>query len=264
MPNLFDIKFLHWGHTSECDAWIDRYFDYYVLDFALSGKLTLSLDHAAPTVLSGPVAWLTFPGVHFEFGSPKRNSYRWNHRYVAFHGPYMNEILRRKLFPMHHPVINIYNADRFVKAFDSLLHYLDNPVLGNDRAVIMLEALLLQLHEQDTEKQLDRMDSRIGKLANEIRNNPNKNWDFRVEADKLHLSYSHLRKLFHDGLNQPLNSFLTSERLNTAAKMLVNSDLSITEIAERCGFEDIYYFNKAFKKQHAFPPGKYRKQATYI
>ena len=263
MPNLFDIKFLRWGHSPECDARLSQYFDYYVLDFALSGSLELSLDHAPPVILSGPVAWLTFPGMHFRFGDLDEKGYRWNHRYVAFHGPFADEILRWKLFPMHYPIINIYNAPRFVRVFDNLLNYLGDPVLGYDRAVIMLEGLLLQLHEQDAEMQFDHMDSRVKNLADEVRKNPNKDWNFRHEAEKLHLSYSHLRKLFHDGIRQPLNAFLIAEKMNAAAGMLVNTDLTIAEIAEQCGFEDIYHFSKTFKKHHNFPPGKYRKQAMF-
>jgi AraC-like DNA-binding protein len=264
MSNLFEIKFSGWGHSPECRAWVSKYFDYYVLDFAESGTLELSLDEAEPVQLSGPVAWLTFPGIKFEFGNRNNGDRHWNHRYISFYGSFADDLLQRKLFPMHYPIISIHNKDRFVRAFDELLNYLENPILGNDRAAIMLEGLLLQLHEQESEMKFDRMDSRIKKLVNAIKESPIQNWNFRDEAKKMQLSYSHLRKLFCDGINQPPNAFLIGERMNFAAKMLVNTNLTISEIAEHCGYEDIYYFNKSFKKHFDIPPGKFRQQAMSL
>jgi len=51
--------------------------------------------------------------------------------------------------------------------------------------------------------------------------------------------------------------------MSLAAKMLKESTLPISEIAEICAYEDIYYFNKSFKKHHGIPPGKYRKQILF-
>jgi len=78
------------------------------------------------------------------------------------------------------------------------------------------------------------------------------------------LSHSHFRKLFHDGMKQPPTLFLIGERMKLAAKMLRESALSMTEVAERCGYEDIYYFSKSFKKHHSISPGRYRKQALSL
>ena len=264
MSNLFEIKFLHWNHVPDCNVWISKYFDYFVLDFAETGTLELSLDSAPPVQLSGPVAWLTFPGIKFEFGIKEHGSSSWNHRYIAFYGPFADDLLKRKLFPMHYPIISIHNKARFVQAYDELLNYLDDPILGNDRAAVMLEGLLLQLHEQEFEQKRDCMDSRIKQLIIEIKKLPARKWDFRNEAKKMGLSYSHFRKLFYDGVNQPLNAFLIEERMNYAAKLLRESNLTISEISDQCGYDDIYYFNKSFKKHHNIPPGKFRHQCMSL
>ena len=48
--------------------------------------------------------------------------------------------------------------------------------------------------------------------------------------------------------------------MELAARLLKEPQLTLTEIAERCGYDDIYYFNKSFKQYHSISPGRYRKQ----
>ena len=260
MTTFFDIKFLHWDHRPECKAWISKSFDYYVLDFAESGTLQFRVDDSSAVMLAGPMAWLTFPGHYFQFGKLNNNDGDWNHRYVAFHGPFADELVKRGIFNPASPVIPINNPVRFKIAFDELLNYLINPVWGIDRAANMLEGLLLQLHEQKQQSQFEAMDSRIKKLIEKVRQYPAENWDFMYEAKKLSLSYSHFRKLFHDGMNQSPTLFLIGARMELAARLLKEPQLTLTEIAERCGYDDIYYFNKSFKQYHSISPGRYRKQ----
>lgn len=261
MANFFDIKFLHWSYVPECSNRTNKYFDYYVLDFAESGTLKFSMDNASPVELNGPVAWLTFPGPYFQFGKNSGDTGTWKHRYVAFRGPFGDELVKRGIFTLDSPIIPISNPERFAIAFDELQNYLNNPVLGVDRAANMLEGLLLQLHEQKQQSQFEQMDNRIKKLVEKIRQFPAENWDFTHEAQKMLLSYSHFRKLFHDGMNQSPTLFLIGARMELAAKLLKEPLLTLAEIAEQCGYDDIYYFNKSFKKYHSISPGRYRKQS---
>ena len=261
MADFFDIKFLHWDHVADCKAWITKSFDYYVLDFAVAGTLNFSMDNSRPLTIVGPVAWLTYPGPHFQFGKRSGETVGWEHRYVAFRGKFADEMIKRGIFKRESPVIPISNPDRFKIAFDELLRYLDSPEWGMDRGANMLEGLLLQLHEQKQRSQFEQMDARIRSLVVKIRQNPEGNWNFRHEAKKMQLSSSHFRKLFHDGMNQSPTLFLIGARMELAARMLKDTLLTIAEIAERCGYKDIYYFGKSFKKYHSISPGRYRRQS---
>lgn len=55
-------------------------------------------------------------------------------------------------------------------------------------------------------------------------------------------------------------SYLNSYRLQRAAHMLINTEKSIQEIAEGCGFDDNSYFSKLFKKKYHVTPHDYRLQ----
>ncbi|MCG7380881.1 helix-turn-helix domain-containing protein [Paenibacillus sp. ACRSA] len=47
-------------------------------------------------------------------------------------------------------------------------------------------------------------------------------------------------------------------RMESAARMLRHTDVSIGEIADKMGYRDMYYFSRAFKKYFGVPPQRYR------
>jgi len=53
--------------------------------------------------------------------------------------------------------------------------------------------------------------------------------------------------------------YLLFYRVEKSARMLLKSDQPVTEIAYGCGFADLSYFIKVFKKQMGMSPGKFRK-----
>jgi len=53
--------------------------------------------------------------------------------------------------------------------------------------------------------------------------------------------------------------YLNSYRIEKACRMLLKTDLSVTEVAFSCGFGDLSYFIKTFKKHTGQSPGKYCK-----
>ena len=58
----------------------------------------------------------------------------------------------------------------------------------------------------------------------------------------------------------PLHHYLLCVKISHAVDMLNGHDLSIAEIAEECGFCNIYYFSKYFKQYMGVSPSQYRKR----
>ena len=57
-----------------------------------------------------------------------------------------------------------------------------------------------------------------------------------------------------------LRKYIIQLRLLSAARLLEAGEKSIGEIAEMCGFCDIYHFSKCFKKEMGVSPKQYKKQ----
>lgn len=76
------------------------------------------------------------------------------------------------------------------------------------------------------------------------------------------MSTSHFSVLFHDFFRQTPIDYLNSYRVERACLLLINSDLPVTEVAYRCGFNDSAYFVKVFKKYKKITPKKYRSSLS--
>ena len=57
-----------------------------------------------------------------------------------------------------------------------------------------------------------------------------------------------------------LNQYLTKIRIKNASDLLLNTNLTITEISMRCGFFDSSHFSKIFKKYKGKLPLQYREE----
>ena len=73
-------------------------------------------------------------------------------------------------------------------------------------------------------------------------------------------SASHFMRWFRQMTGQSFIAFLNEYRLNTAAEALRTTDETVLTIASRCGFENLSYFNRAFKAHFSMTPRDYRKK----
>ncbi len=74
-------------------------------------------------------------------------------------------------------------------------------------------------------------------------------------------SEGHLSRKFKSVLGMGINEYINYIRILNAEKLLKETDFSVTEIAEKCGFHDSNYFSTVFKKTMDITPHKYRKTA---
>ena len=54
--------------------------------------------------------------------------------------------------------------------------------------------------------------------------------------------------------------YLNFYRIEIACEQLLSTDLSVTDIAINCGFNDVSYFIKTFKKYKGITPKQYIKK----
>lgn len=72
------------------------------------------------------------------------------------------------------------------------------------------------------------------------------------------LSPSYFSRVFKEAVGESFNSYLGALRISRSRDMLLNTDASIAEICDRCGFDDQSYFTKVFRKYTGVTPGRFR------
>lgn len=107
--------------------------------------------------------------------------------------------------------------------------------LTNDKSIIMLKAILSFLREN-----YDKPIS-LEALSNTIQKSP-----------------KYVGAFFKRMTGKTPIEYLNEYRIEKAARKLRLTDLSVTDIAYSCGFSDLSYFIKTFKRIKGVSPGKYR------
>ena len=80
-------------------------------------------------------------------------------------------------------------------------------------------------------------------------------------ADRVGIGDRHLRRLFKEQVGAGPKAVAQTERFQLARQLLVETDLSITEVAYASGFKSIRRFNDAIHKAFKRSPGEYRRTA---
>lgn len=73
----------------------------------------------------------------------------------------------------------------------------------------------------------------------------------------------HLNRLFIKHTGQSLHQYLVTIRINRAKELLLGTDMSLSEIAQRCGFAGSSHFSSYFKQSVGITPYRYREKISH-
>jgi YesN/AraC family two-component response regulator len=77
-------------------------------------------------------------------------------------------------------------------------------------------------------------------------------------AKQFTIDPSYLSHHFAQEMGMTLTNFINMKRLERAKFLIGGSDMYIQEIAEECGFQDVNYFIRLFKRKYGKTPREYR------
>ncbi len=88
--------------------------------------------------------------------------------------------------------------------------------------------------------------------------------DFLFEdlADKIGISYSYMRKIVKDETGKSLIDNLNMLRMEQAKKLLLDTQMNVTEIALQVGYRNVQSLNRYFKKYEGISPNQFRRQGV--
>ena len=145
-----------------------------------------------------------------------------------------------------------------------LYEFENQPPLGKSLCLALLAELLVSLQryragEEENDGSENSARGRMREVAAYLCEHAGEPVTLAEVAAHFAVSPSHLSRIFHQETGFGIREYLVHYRIRQACELLLNSNLSVTQIADRCGFSDSNYFGDAFKKATGLSPREYRK-----
>ena len=127
--------------------------------------------------------------------------------------------------------------------------------LNTDNIIQLLINKLIEYSKQFT---IPTKYNSIHNLRKDIYLNPGADWSIPNMAKQLHISQSRLQCLYKKLFNTTCSRDVIEARIKLSKQLLVYSDCTINDIAERCGYNNIEHFFRQFKQVTGYTPNYYR------
>ena len=251
-----ELQLLHWSHYPECHSRLAKHFEgYHSLQLTTRGRITLSYDEESHE-LGGTCFWFHYPGPLIRL-RPKGAS-TWHHRYVAFRGAKCEKWLSAGLLGQAPLSCPANRRAQLTARFDDILAWAEEGNMASlAKASAALELLLWEIWE--IRRNPTRHRSVIEALTEFAEERQFRVGSYGQLAVSLGLSNSSLRRQVLEATGLPVHRFVRTIRLQSARRLLKQTDRSLADIASALGFPDVYYFSREFSRLAGISPAAYRK-----
>lgn len=131
--------------------------------------------------------------------------------------------------------------------------------LAESELPILIYSLLIELASPNSAESDNKGLFAVAKAKEYISEHLDEEISTGVIADELHISSTHLSRLFRQHTGFSPYDYVIAERINKAKEYLLTTDKSITDIAYLTGFNSQANFIYCFKNHEGMSPGRFRK-----
>lgn len=250
----------------------DYYFDWekgrslkeYQIIYISNGSGFFEANGMKPQLIEGGTIILLYPEVWHRY-RPNENT-GWEEYWVGFSGSYAQHLLEQVCFSPQNPIIQVGFNNEFLETFSRLIDITEKKedtyrkfssfLLIQLLGIVYASALLSK--RQSTKKE---------EIIHEILKIIHKNWnnliDFEELSKRFNVSYSWFRKSFKEVLGTSPNQYQLMLKVRKAESLIVETNLTMAEIAYQSGFESEFYFSKIFKQKMKVNASELRKRKIF-
>ena len=247
---MYNIRRIGTSATSKHDGSFSVYrpngYDYYL---ALFVKTKAVFYLGGERVVSEPNSFILY-------------NIRTPHHYCAFGDEYINDWLHFEAdelptLPLD-TLIPIGNAADISEYFElmSAAFYRCN----YRSCKLLLRAMLTEVAEiSGNSVYRSAYSAKLIELRKDIYTHPEYEWSISGMAERLHVSKPYFQEIYKAAFSVTCGVDVISARIEAAKLMMTDTDLPISDIGVRCGYESIVHFSRQFKKITGVSPSAYRK-----
>lgn len=206
-------------------------------------------------------AFLLFPNIWHRYAPDPETG--WHEHWIGFDGEIARKWLRNKFISHKNPIIKINAEDTVLATFSRVMQSIraNRPALQQILAGATNNLMGLFYSAQQAQPAADAQNANAIELAiARIQNEFDRDLNMKLLAQELGVGYSWFRHMFatHTGLSP--HQYLLELRLVRARSLLVETQLSVKEIAMQTGFGDEFYFSRLFRQKLNLTPSQWRNR----
>lgn len=150
------------------------------------------------------------------------------------------------------------NTKMHAALFKDIISYYE---AGNNlRALSSLYAMLADIFENTSEQNPDKSKQSIKPAIDCITSDYSNEITLNLLAQKCMMSNTNFRRVFKAVYGVSPIEYLIKFRLDRAKQLLLHTTLTISEISQLCGFNEVSYFSRIFKNRYSKTPIEYRNK----
>ena len=236
----------------------ERTVDMYELEMTTENGTVTYIDGVAYPAVKNTV-FITVPGMIRHTDLP------FICMYVKFHATGMIKDIITSLPTSFTPINTSEVAELFKKTIQSNEN--NDNIFATGSHFMSLLLKLTKENELNKNISANNINYSAVKMISDAKKFMQQNYQLKLSlkdiADSVNLSQSYFHSLFKRTEGITPHEYLLKKRIESAKTVLLcNDGLSMSEIAEKCGFESQVYFNYVFKRETLLTPMQYRKLAA--
>ena len=259
--------FMEQGHSIACERkegvndnmFNSHYHDFFEVYYLESGKRIHVIEEDTYNLEAGQVVIFPPYVMHRSFGD---TNVPFRRIIVYFKKDEINSPELLQKLEKSAGVYIIDNNSKFIiqSIFNMILKETgENNSFKDEYIKTLVNLLMMTLLREGTPKIPPVKQSRIEEVIKYIHTHYNENITLELLSQKFYISPYYLCREFKSNTNRTLVKYINITRIMNAKRRLLETDMSITEVANETGFSNITHFNRVFKELEGKSPTSYRK-----
>lgn len=231
----------------------------------IDGRCGVMLHDGRRPALQERTFWLFAPGCSHAWVDDGHHTYhRLSLHFSSVPFP-LDEIVQQHGGWISRPLTDA-DIPRLLEIAGNLERHFCAPIVASplhfQRGLMDLSLLLLEGHKRATEPMAltDVASFRVERALAWYTEHLTRNPSVKEVADVVHVSPSHLRRLFAEVRQASPKELFRRARLEKAQALLGRTNLTLDEIARHCGYTTASHFCRDYKAVHRFTPSTWRRR----